>query len=80
VKEAMAKSNSSTQISSQTDRLKLVVAILVIGTLSAIIYGYSRFAFIGDYAPRYDGFLHPATSIFCDFYAIFMRFLPTTQV
>ena len=67
----MAKSNPITESSVQTDRLKLIIAILIIGTISAIIYSYSRFAFIGNYAPRYDGFVHPATSIFCDFYSIY---------
>ena len=67
----MAKSKPSIQNSIQTDHLKLIITILIIGTISAIIYSYSRFAFIGNYAPRFDGFVHPATSIFCDFYAIF---------
>ena len=55
----------------KSEKAELVKLILVVGTVAAIIFHYSRFAFVGDHAPKPDSFLHFPVNIFCDFYSLF---------
>ncbi len=58
-------------------KIEIMLLILIIGTMSSIIFHYSRFAFIGNHAPFLDTFLHNPINIFCDYYSIddgFSRF------
>lgn len=61
-------SSENINIIIKSDYVKL---ILIVGTFSAIIFHYSRFAFIGDHSPKPDSFLHFPINIFCDFYSLF---------
>jgi hypothetical protein len=47
-----------------------MLLILIIGMFSAILFHYSRFAFIGNHAPFLDTFLHAPINIFADYYSI----------
>jgi hypothetical protein len=51
-------------------KTEYMLLVLIIGMLSAIIFHYSRFAFIGNYAPFLDTFLHAPINIFSDYYSI----------
>jgi hypothetical protein len=58
-------------------KAETMLLILLIGTVSSIIFHYTRFAFIGNKAPFLDTFLHNPINIFCDYYSIddgFSRF------
>jgi hypothetical protein len=51
-----------------TIKIEYMLLILIIGMFSAIIFHYSRFAFIGNHSPFLDTFLHNSVNIFCDYY------------
>lgn len=58
-------------------KVGVVVSILVIGTVSAIIFHYAKFAFVGNGSPFPFTFLHAPSNIFSDFYSIFSEYVTT---